>query len=408
MSRAKKEPEPEHALLSASGAHIWLECTAMPRACEGIKDEGSVYAQEGTLAHSFCENKVKMAFGLITKRTGQAHLKKLAADPLYTKEMTGYTDGYLDYVKGCSIAEEKAPTVGVEIKVDYSKYAPAGFGTSDCILCSPGKIHVIDFKYGKGQPVYAPNNPQIRLYALGAMEKYKSIYGAFNTVKMTIYQPRLGIISDDEMTGEDLIKWGESIKPKAQAAYYGLGTFHAGEHCHFCNICGNCRARAKTMEKAVDEAVTATGKLPEPPTLSGAELAGFITKMSKLGVETWIKAMTSHAIGELLEGKEIPGYKVVEGRSKRVFKDFAEVEKKLVDSGYDKALLYHMEPETVTGIQNLLGKGPFYNLLSDQIVKSPGRPTLAEESDPRESMHKPTAAEDFAPANVNTETKNED
>lgn len=381
----------KHALLGASGAHIWLNCTPAPRAAEHVPDTGSDYAAEGTLAHAIGELKLRKHFvEPMGERTYKSRLNKLKKDPHFDKEMLNITDGYLDFIKELSYNFPEKPHVAVEQEVTFGDYVPEGFGTCDCVIVGSGILHVVDLKYGKGVPVYADHNPQIMLYAVGAILRYSMLF-PIQTARMTIYQPRLENVSTFEMPVPDLLKWAESIKPTAQAAFMGVGEAKPGDWCRFCRIRETCRARAGKAMSAFRRADTATA----PAELSLDEAAALLTELHDADAVRWAKQLESYALKKILDGENVPGWKAVAGRTSRSFKDFSVVAKKLLDNGYKRAMIYRQEPETLTGIEGLLGKAKFNDLLSDDVTKAPGKPTLVPESDPREAFCRETAADDF-------------
>ncbi len=237
----------KHALLSASSAHRWLECTAAPRFEEQFPSGTSEYAEEGTLAHSICELYARQYFTTVTKRKFNAELKKLQAKERYSDEMLHTAEAYVQYLKEKALGFSSKPYVTQEIKVDFSDYVPEGFGTCDCVMIGGDTLHITDYKHGKGVPVTAVGNPQMRLYALGALKLFKPIYGdSIKNVSMGICQPRLSeTASEETLTVEQLYSWGESIKPLANEAFNGPGVFVPGEHCRFCKGKAQCRARAE-------------------------------------------------------------------------------------------------------------------------------------------------------------------
>ena len=241
-------PTPEkHALLSASSAARWLHCTAAPRFEEQFPENTSEYAEEGRLAHAICELKVIKHFTTqIKPRTYTTRLKKLKENPLYQDEMDKTSDLYLEHLTEKAMQYNAKPNVAAEVQVDFAEYVPEGFGTCDCIMIGGDTLSITDYKHGKGVPVSAENNPQMRLYALGALKRYKSVYGgSIKKVCMTIDQPRIQTEpSSETITVEELLAWGESIKPVAAKAYMGLGAFCPGEHCRFCRGKAKCKARA--------------------------------------------------------------------------------------------------------------------------------------------------------------------
>ena len=400
----------EHALLSASSAHRWLACTAAPRFEEQFPNGTSDYAEEGSLAHSICELYARKHFTVMTNRKFNSELKKLQAKPHYSDEMLKTAEKYVDYLREKAMSYPTTPYVTFEVKVDFSDYVPEGFGTCDCVMIGGDTLHITDYKHGKGVEVSAEENPQMRLYALGALKMFAPVFGdSIKKVSMGICQPR---ITDDEsedgMTVEELREWGESIKPRAKEAYDGPGTFCPGEHCRFCKGKAQCRARADqntAFEDFKDFAIEgkAAPELqalsPEtraviglPPMLSDAEIGELLVRAE--GLVQWYKDLCEYATQNILNGKEIPGWKVVAGKSNRAFKDVEEAFSKVIEAGYDEALLYERKPITLTGVESLLGKAKFETLLKDCVHKPLGKPTLVPLSDQREPYS--TAAADFA------------
>ena len=400
----------EHALLSASSAHRWLACTAAPRFEEQFPNGTSDYAEEGSLAHSICELYARKHFSVMTNRKFNSELKKLQAKPHYSDEMLKTAEKYVDYLREKAMSYPTTPYITFEVKVDFSDYVPEGFGTCDCVMIGGDTLHITDYKHGKGVEVSAEENPQMRLYALGALKMFAPVYGdSIKKVSMGICQPR---ITDDEsedgMTVEKLRAWGESIKPRAKEAYDGPGTFCPGEHCRFCKGKAQCRARADqntAFEDFKDFAIEgkAAPELqalsPEtraviglPPMLSDAEIGELLVRAE--GLVQWYKDLCEYATQNILNGKEIPGWKVVAGKSNRAFKNVEEAFGKVIEAGYDEALLYERKPITLTGVESLLGKAKFETLLKDYVHKPLGKPTLVPLSDKREPYS--TAAADFA------------
>lgn len=394
----------EHALLSASGAHKWLVCPPSVRLEQQFENKTSEYMAEGTLAHAICELKARNYFlETLTKRKFNSEMKKLKADENYKDEMEGYTDVYIDYLKEVAMRSGVRPTVAIEMKVDYSKYAKDGFGTADCLILVQKDLYVIDFKYGKGVSVSSEENPQLKLYALGALEKYKMIY-PIETVHLCIVQPRLGNISEYVLTRESLEKWGnEVVMPAAEKAYLGLGEYMPGEHCRFCKAKGCCSARAGKNLKAIEDFKPLDYDKKQKNDSLDKVAKGILTTnevgtiLSQItDVESWVKDLKSYALGCILKGEKVDGWKAVAGRSNRVITDIDKAFKVLIDNGTEEALLYERKPLTLTELEKLLGKKEFEKLLSDFIEKPKGAPTLAPESDKRENYKLSSAKEDFA------------
>ncbi len=380
----------EHALLSASGAERWLHCTAAPRLEETLPERESEYADEGHLAHEIAELKLRKKFTVMKPSEYKKALEKFKKHELYQPEMDGYTDQYVDYITGVTMSYSSTPYVAIEKRVDYSLYAPEGFGTSDCIIIGGNTLHVNDFKYGKGVPVSAENNPQMKLYALGALSAYSMLYD-IQTIKISIIQPRLDSISEFTISRNDLIDWGVfEVKPKAKAAFDGEGEFCAGDWCRFCRTKALCRARSEFAQEPYDEYRGA-----KPPIIGNAEVGQILARAQ--AIKAWVTDLEDYALSEILCGGEVPGWKAVEGRSVRQFIDTDAAFSAVKAAGYDEALLYERKPITLTGVETLLGKKQFGELLTDHIQKSPGKPTLAPVTDNRKAITvKTTAAEDFA------------
>ena len=379
-----------HAVLSASGASRWLACTPSARLEEQFPDSTSEYAKEGTLAHEVCELKVrKNLIEQMPTRTYNTKLKKLKENELWQDEMDKFTDAYLEYIQELVHSYSCSPAVMVEKKVDFSQYVPEGFGTADCIVIAEGTMHIIDFKYGKGVAVSAENNPQMKLYALGAYLEYSMLY-PIEKIKMAIVQPRLeNEASESEIFVAELMDWAENVvKPLAEKAYKGEGTYIAGNHCRFCRAKATCRERARMNLEASKFEMRAGALLSDTEVGEALKMAQDLAK--------WAEDLKEYALTESLKGKIIPGWKAVEGRSVRAFKDTDLAIKTIIDSGIDEALLYERKQLTLAQIEKLLGTKQFKELVGELVEKAPGKPTLVLETDKREKIvNRITAEEDF-------------
>lgn len=374
-----------HALLSASAAERWLNCTPSARLTEKLEDTDSVYAQEGTLAHSLGELELRYMLKLITKNTYNKELKKIQENELYNEDMPDEVEKYTSYVFE-RLAEAKSHTpdtlIFLEQRLDFTKYVPEGFGTGDCIIIADKTLDIIDLKYGKGVEVYAENNPQMMLYALGAIEEYGFIYD-IDQVRMTIVQPRLDNISSWQLPVNDLLKWanGELIQ-KAKEAYEGNGELVAGAWCKFCKVKAVCKARA--------EAVLSIGEkyeLKDPNLLNTEEIAEILHKADE--IQAWAKDLQNYALEQARDNNvKYPGWKLVEGRSVRKYSDDEIVQTVLVKAGYEaEKILKKPELLGITDMEKLLGKKQFNTLLQDYIIKPPGKPTLVVQSDKRPELN---------------------
>lgn len=366
-----------HALLSASSAKRWLNCPPSALLTADMPEQQSAYAAEGTLAHELCELKLRKKFETLKKSEYDKRLKAIKESELYQPEMDGYTDAYLDYILGIAHGYKVKPYVVVEKRLDFSNIVPEGFGTGDCILIVNEDLHIIDFKYGKGVPVSAEDNPQMRLYALGALNEYSFLFPIKNVI-MHIVQPRLDNFSKEQITTIDLNTWAESIKPIAQQAIKGEGEYKCGDWCRFCKAKATCRARADSFKplEAFGQAL--------PPLIDNQQV-GDILKVAE-NLKAWVSDLEEYALAEILKGNKIPGWKAVEGRSNRTFTDIDKAFEILKANGFDEALLYERKPITLSNAEKLVGKKQFTTLVGDYIEKPQGKPTLAPESDKRETF----------------------
>lgn len=391
-------PTPEqHALLSASAASRWLVCTAAPRFEEQFPESTSEYAEEGRLAHSFCELKLLKKFtASITPKTFTTRINKLKKDAMYNPEMEKTSDLYIEHLTERAMQFNAAPYVTAEVRVDYSEYAPEGFGTCDCVMIGGDTIIITDYKHGKGVAVSAEENPQMKLYALGALNKYKAIYGdTIKKVVLVIEQLRL---SEEpsiwETTVDELTAWGESIKPIAEKAFRGLGEFVPGEHCRFCRGKAQCKVRASvhTALEEFKDCVPEEKAQPGDNILTDAEIGDLLTRGAEL--VSWYKDLEEYALNATLNGKEIPGWKAVAGRANRTFTDQDAALNAIIAAGYDESLVYERKPLTLTALENLMGTNDFAEKVGQFVTKPLGKPTLVPMSDKREPYN--AAAADFA------------
>lgn len=370
----------DHAVLSASGAHRWLNCLPSARLeLEFVNNESSA-AAEGTAAHALCEHKLKKAL----------HMRsKLPVSVYNSDEMEEHSDAYVEFVmEQLELAKQSCtdPLILIEQRLDFSCYVPQGFGTGDCIIIADKKLHIIDFKYGMGVLVDAVDNPQMKLYALGALEIYDSLYD-IEEVYMTIFQPRRENVSTWTIRVEDLKDWAEKeLKPRAKKAYDGEGEYLPGEWCTFCRAAVKCRARAEEKLKL------AQSELKLPPLLTDSEIEEVLSKLSDL--TKWANGIIAYATDAAVNhGKEWHGFKVVEGRSVRKYKDEDAVAEVAKANGYKD--IFRQSLITLTEMERLMGKSKFEKILGDLIYKPPGKPTLVPLSDKRPAMNVSNAKNEF-------------
>ena len=370
----------KHAILSASGSHRWLNCTPSARLELEFENTTSEAAREGTAAHALCEHKLKK---FLKKRS------KRPVSDYNSDEMEECTDAYAEFVmeqyeeakKSC-----KDPVILIEQKLDFSCYVPEGFGTGDCIIISDDKLHIIDFKYGQGILVEAEHNPQMMLYALGALEIYDALYD-IKEVSMTIFQPRRENVSTWTIPIEKLKVWAEEeLKPKAQKAYDGDGEYLPGDWCTFCKAAVKCRTRAEEKMRL------ARMEFKMPPLLTDAEIEEVLTVLPDL--TKWANEITAYATeAAIYHGKEWNGFKVVEGRSNRKYRDELLVAEAAKEHGYTD--IYRQSLIPMTEMQKLMGKSAFEDILGDLIYKPPGKPTLVPNTDKRPAINVTNAENEF-------------
>ena len=380
-----------HARLSASGAKKWINCPGSIQLEENFEDKPSQFAEEGTNAHALGEAKIRLA----TKEYNRTKYHNAIRNLEITEDMEDYAESYKNYViERYNSALQKTPDaiLMLEQRLDFSKYVPDGFGTGDAVIIAEGKLEIIDLKYGKGVEVSAVDNPQLRLYALGAYEAFDMLYG-FDTVEMTIYQPRLDNISYESISVAELLEWGESVKKAAQLANDdSVIECVAGKHCDtgFCKARPVCRAYAEERQKM------AVYDFKPPAMLTVAEIADIIEQSASL--EKWAKLVCDYALEQAYKhGVEYPGYKVVEGRSNRKYsKPDSEVAKILTDNGYQESDILVHKLKGITDIEKLLGKKTFAEVLGSYVIKPPGKPTLVCSEDKRPAINSAMQAqEDF-------------
>ena len=404
----------KHAVLSASSSKQWLHCPPSARLQENFPNESSVYAEEGTWAHELCEYKVKK---YLHER------KKRPQSEFFTEEIEQATDVYAEFV--ISIIEEMRrngcePLCFVEERLDFSNIVPEGFGTGDMIILGKdeqgrGLLHICDYKNGKGVFVDAHENSQMMLYATGALNAYGYIY-EIETVRMSIIQPRLENISTYEMSAANLRDWGESIRPIAQMAFEGKGEQHPGDWCRFCRakpVCKACMEEAlglareefldldggalteeaeETDATAPYNADTSTPVFKAPGLVSFAELVKVLPTLNR--ISSWIESVFAFVSGEAINhAVPVEGYKVVEGRSKRIFTDTKAVIKAAESEGYTD--IYKQELLTLTEFEKMMGKKKFAEILGQYVTKPPGKLALVPESDPRPAVDLSTVEDEF-------------
>ena len=374
-------PPEVHSVLGASAADRWMNCTPSAQLTAGMEDETTTFAAEGTAAHALCEWKVRKALKM---RAGRR-----PTSDYWTDEMEEFTDDYRDFIMdlvGQAKLTCKDPVTLIEQHLDFSCYVPDGFGTGDFLLVADRELNVVDFKYGRGVAVYADHNPQMMLYALGALNLFDCLYD-IEQVTMTIFQPRLSSISTWTISAEELYKWAEEVlRPKAELAAKGEGEFISGSWCRFCKARNTCRARAESFLEL------AKMEFQPPALLSDEEVAEVMEKADELS--KWASDVMAYAQAEAIEnGQHWNGYKLVEGRSTRRFIDEKKVEEAAKGAGYTD--IYNKSLITLTAFEKLMGKDTFKEVLGSYVTKPAGKLTLVPVSDKRPEVTVNTVNDEF-------------
>lgn len=375
----------QHAVLSPSSAARWINCPGSVRLSQQLPPApSSTYADEGTLAHRVAELKLRVRSREIEPEEYATELTACLASEYWCGELDEATDYYADAVferwgNGGNDAE-----LMVEQRFSLDKWAPGSFGTSDAVVIGNGALEVIDLKYGKGVKVSAVENPQLRLYALGAADLFEDLYD-FERVRMTIVQPRLDHVSVDMMTLRDLRDWGKNIvQPAAYNASNGAGETAAGEWCRWCPAKAVCRTRADENLKL------ARYDFKEPELLEPEEIGEILKQAEEL--QKWTADVQAYALQQALDGEHFDGWKLVEGRSVRKYADDLKVAETLQAAGFPEAALYERKLYGITAMEKIVGKKKLTEILGDLIIKPAGKPVLVPDSDKREAINTAAAA----------------
>lgn len=374
-------PPIKHALLGASSAARWIACPPSARATEGLPGETSKYAEEGTRAHELCEKALRCKLAKWEAGIPFDLLSDWVQQSMPT-EMFNAVCRYTSFIHELWVGFPCRPGVFIEQEVDVSQWVPGGFGTCDCLLIGDGILHIIDFKYGQGVPVNPEHNPQLMYYALGAYALFDGI-DEVDTVRLSIVQPRM---QEEPQTWElplaDLLTWArEVLQPAAELAWKGEGVYHPGGHCRFCKAYPSCRAWQKQYGP-----LAGFEPYPEPATLSDKELGEWLQKLE--GLASYAKDLEEYAQQALLDGRSLPGWKLVQGRSTRKWTDQDAAFRQMEHDGIDEAMLYTRTPISLTAAEKMIGKKKFADTMSAFITRAPGAPKLAAASDPRPAYNR--------------------
>jgi hypothetical protein len=374
-----------HALLSASGSKRWLTCTPSARLEATLPEpkrgtNAFDFSQEGTMAHSLSEIKLRYHFGQIGIEEFEREYEIIKNTPYYNEDFEANVDNYVLYVRS-QIGEGDRPLF--EQRVDFSDWVPDGFGTADVVILSKHSIRVIDLKFGKGVPVYALDNPQLRLYALGAYSKFKEDFPDVKEISYTIHQPRLDSISTDGTTIVKLLDWANTfVKSKAKKAWAGVGEFLPGEHCQFCRAKAQCRARSDFNNEL------AKLEFRPAPLLDEDEMSLVLSKAQDL--RTWVNDVEEYALEKAVTDNVIPqGYKLSTSVTHRKISDHALAAAVLKEKGMDEEAIWEPRKlKSIAALQKLTAN-------ANQVTSWLGGLVIRPEGSPKLVRLKETAKEDF-------------
>ena len=381
-----------HALLSASGSKRWLSCTPSARLEATLPEQkrntkGIDFSAEGTLAHSLGEIRLRLQFNQIGHDEYDREYEIIKTHPIYKNyspierdDFEANVDNYVLYVRS-QIGDGDTPLF--EQRVDFSDWVPDGFGTADVVILSKHTIRVIDLKFGKGIPVHAQDNPQLRLYALGAYSKFKEEFPEIQEVSYTIHQPRLDSISTDGTSIRKLIDWAEYfVKSKAKKAWGGAGEFLPGEWCQFCRAKAQCRARSDYNTELARQ------EFKEPALLSEEEVSQVLTKAQNL--KTWVNDVEEFALNRAVDQGVIPpGYKLGMTVTHRKISDSQLAATVLVEKGMSPEVIWEQPKlKSISVLEKLGPKGQVVSWLGELVQRPEGAPKLIRS--------KEDAKEDFA------------
>ena len=381
-----------HALLSASSSKRWLTCTPSSRleaTLPEIKRPAGAFdvSAEGTLAHALAEIRLRLHYDQISHEEYEREYEIIKLHNIYKNyseedraDFEAHVDNYVLYVRS-QIGDGDTPLF--EQRVDFSDWVPDGFGTADVIILSKHKVRVIDLKFGKGIPVDAKGNTQLRLYALGAYSKFQEEYPEIHEVEYTIHQPRLDSITTDNLSLSRLLDWANTyVKKQAKKAWAGSGEFVPGEHCQFCKAKGQCRARADFNNAVAQQ------EFRDPPLLNDDEISDILGKASQ--IKSWLGDIEDYALAKAVTQGECPtGYKLGTTSTHRKITDAHFAATVLKEKGIDESLLWEAPKlKSVSALEKLAPKGQVVAWLGDLVQRPVGSPKLVKIKD--------TTREDFS------------
>ena len=380
MTKEVDHTSRDHALLSPSGSHRWMNCTPSARLEEPLPESTSAAAEEGTVAHELAEYALSkyLAGEYMPLLDELPTPKEISENKYYSPEMDKYVTDYVCYV--CDIYElEEGAKMSIERKFDLTTYVPDCFGSCDCDIVGETVLNIIDLKYGKGVQVDADGNSQLMMYAIGVLNSLEPQHRSkIGKVRMHIAQVRLGNYSVFEMSARDLTHWAiHVLRPTAEKAWAGQGETKVGSHCKFCKFKAQCRAQKDAL---VNEFET----YGDTKALTLDEIGDILSKSDMF--TDWLAAVKTFAMQAATRGEKVKGWKLVEGRSVRVINDTETAIERLKAVGFSMEDITNSKLKGIGDLERLVGKKPLAATLDGLIVKPQGLPTLAPESDKREEL----------------------
>lgn len=406
----------KHAVLSASGAPGWMRCHGKLAMEKPFPETSSKYADEGTAAHevaAMClqqgQDASAFAGRVITVARGEG-AQRTERQFEVNEEMVEAVQDYVDIVRGLG------GDLMVEQLVDFSRWigVPDSFGTSDALVVLDNELVVVDLKYGKGVAVHAKDNEQLMLYALGCYDIASLAY-EIETVRLMIAQPRVNHVSEWTLPVADLFEFAKDAEVSARHAKYQYDghakpSLNPGEtQCRWCKAKAVCPAAAKLVWSTVHD-----GSGPAEPgdfedlTVDApqdlAQIAddGLAARMAQVDfIERWCAAVRAEVERRLIEGVEVPGYKLVQGkRGARAWADAQAAEEALKTMRLKQEEMYDMKLISPTTAEKLSKAGTLgprqWKKLSELIVQSEGKPSVAPADDKRPAITVNVTADDFA------------
>ena len=390
----------EHAVLSPSSAERWISCPASVQLSEKYRREetDSVFAREGTAAHALAELHGRLAFGYISEdefEAGAVRWEEEFGDvfgPPTNSDREEMFEHARDYVRVVQNLASRYKHSSVHFEERLATGVPQSWGTSDAVIVSPLAVHIVDFKYGKGVRVEAAGNPQLRLYAAGALDTYGDLLGDTEIVALTVHQPRLDHTDTEELSPDELRAWREEVViPAAKLALGPIEKAPFGPSetaCRWCPLAGACRARAEYIAE-IDFGV-------EADVLDDAELAEILPRLTD--IQRWVEDVKKEALQRAYtEGREIPGHKVILRGGRRIIKDQPYAIQKMIDAGWEAEQVADLRTKSLAVLEKLLGRDGFAEILGDLITRTEGKPAVVPESDSGVAVTAESrAADDFA------------